>query len=105
MTIDTEKYKKILEDRLQELDERLHHIEDELDEPVDSDFEERATERECDEVLESLGNAGIAETKKIRSALLRIKDGTYGECIDCGEDISEERLNVVPYAAKCRNCA
>ncbi len=105
MTIDTEKYKKILEDRLQELDERLHHIEDELDEPVDSDFEERATEREGDEVLESLGNAGIAETKKIRSALLRIKDGTYGECIDCGEDISEERLNVVPYAAKCRNCA
>lgn len=105
MAIDTDKYKKILEDRLHELDVRLHNIEDELDEPADNDFEERATEREGDEVLECLGNAGIAETKKIRGALARIKDGTYGECIDCGEDIGTARLDVVPFAAKCRNCA
>ncbi len=103
--IDIEKYKKILLDRLDELDERLHHIEDELDEPAHKDNQERATERESDEVLESLGNAGLLEFRKIQSALRRIKNGTFGQCIECGEDISIARLDVVPYAAKCRDCA
>ncbi len=103
--IDTDKYKTILLNRLSELDERLHHIEDELDEPADKDVEERATERESDEVLESLGNAGLLEFRKIQSALRRVKDGTFGICIDCEEEISAARLDVVPHAPKCRKCA
>lgn len=102
---DSEKYKQILLARLKELDTRLHDIEHELDEPVEKDFEDRATEREGDEVLESLGNAGLIEIKKIQSALNRIQDGTFGECVSCGEEISPERLNTVPHAAQCRKCA
>lgn len=98
-------YKKRLLDRLAELEGRLTGIEAELDEPMDQDVEERATEREGDEVLESLGNAGLAEIRKLQAALNRVEDGTYGECLKCGKDILPERLDVVPHAALCRKCA
>lgn len=102
---DRQIYKKRLLDRLKELDSRLHGIEGELVEPSPADDEERATEREGDEVLEGLGNAGLAEIGAIKHALLRIEDKTYGICVACGEDISEERLDLVPQAPRCRNCA
>ncbi len=94
-----------LRNRLAELNARLSGVEAELDQPADADFEERATEREGDEVLESLGNAGLLEIRMIQAALGRIADGTFGECVACGEPISEERLNAVPHAARCKRCA
>lgn len=97
--------RKQLLDRRGELDARLNRIEDELDEPVSKDFEERATEREDEEVLEDLGAAGVRELRMIDAALQRIEDGSYGICVTCGDPISEERLDVVPQAPKCRDCA
>jgi len=91
--------------RLRELNERLEKTESELDQPMNADAEDRATERESDEVLEGLGNAGLAEIRMIEAALDRIRDGTFGECVACGEPISDERLDAVPYPARCRNCA
>ena len=102
---DLEKYEARLRDRLNELTHRLEEIEEDLDEPADQDAEERATEREGDEVLESLGQAGLAEIKMIQAALIRIENGDYGECTSCGEEISTERLDVVPHTPLCRNCA
>lgn len=98
-------YKKRLTRRLAELEGRLHEIEDELDEPVAADSEDRATEREGDEVLESLGEAGLMEIRQINAALARIEDGTYGECAVCGKQISDERLDAVPHTNVCRKCA
>ncbi len=102
---DLQRYESRLKDRLNELTHRLEEIEEDLDEPADQDAEERATEREGDEVLESLGQAGLAEIKMIQSALTRIEDREYGECVSCGEPISTERLDVVPHTPLCRNCA
>ena len=104
-TVDVQKYEKQLQDRLHELSERLEEIEEDLDEPADPDAEERATEREGDEVLENLGNTGLAEMRMIHAALARIKDGTFGLCVACGDPISKERLEVLPHTPKCRNCA
>ena len=56
-------------------------------------------------MLEDLGNAGLKEMEKIRAALSRIEDGSYGVCAKCGDDISPERLDAVPHAALCRTCA
>jgi len=94
-----------LEARLAVLDARVHAIEDQLDDPVTQDWEDRAIEREGDEVLEGLGNQGLQEIEMIRAALARIVDGTYGECLKCGEEISSHRLDVVPHAPLCRTCA
>jgi RNA polymerase-binding transcription factor DksA len=103
--VNVEKYEKRLRDRLHELSKRLDEIEENLDEPADPDVEERATEREGDEVLENLGNAGLAEIGTIQSALARIKEGTFGFCVACGEPISKERLDVLPHTPRCRRCA
>ena len=102
---DMQRYEKRLQDRLAELSERLEGIEDDLEEPADPDIEERATEREGDEVLESLGQAGLVEVRLIQAALARITDGTYGVCVACGEPISMERLDVLPHTPICKNCA
>lgn len=94
-----EHYEKILRARLAELERRLHKIEHDLDEAPNPDFEERATERSNDEVLEEIGATGLNEIKAIRAALQRIEDGTYGICINTGEPIPEARLDAVPHAA------
>ena len=94
-----------LSERLGELQNRLDGIEQALDETPSADAEDRATEREGDEALESLGLAGLDEIRAIEAALKRIDDGTYGVCVNCGEDILPERLVTVPFTARCRFCA
>lgn len=103
--IDIEARKTALMDRLRELDARLHEIEDELDNPPSKDWEEAAVEREGDEVLEQLGQSGQDEILRIRAALKRIRDGEYGICVRCGDEISPERLDVLPDAPLCKDCA
>ncbi|HKK86415.1 MAG TPA: TraR/DksA family transcriptional regulator [Roseovarius sp.] len=100
-----EDYRKILMSRLAELDSRLHQIEAELDEPHSKDWEESAVEREGDEVLEQLGQSGLDEIARIRAALKRVRDGSFGQCVQCGEEISHERLETLPDTPLCRNCA
>jgi len=46
----------------------------------------------------------IAEIRDIDSALMRIAEGGYGTCSDCGDDIAIERLRVYPTAKRCRPC-
>jgi RNA polymerase-binding transcription factor DksA len=103
--IDVARYKKRLLVRRAELQNRLDGIEADLDETPSADWEERATEREGDEVLEELGAAGAAELRMIAAALDRIEAGTFGECVACGAEISAERLDVLPHAPRCRHCA
>lgn len=98
-------FKEKLETRLKELNLRLGAIENSLDQPGNKNIEDQATERENDEVLEGLGDAGLMEIRMIHAALKRIEDGVYGECVVCGADISPERLELLPHAPRCRNCA
>ena len=44
------------------------------------------------------------EFVELQAALKRIKNGTYGICIDCGEWINVERLRASPSAQRCINC-
>jgi RNA polymerase-binding transcription factor DksA len=103
--VDVSHFESRLRNRLGELNARLSGVEAELDQPAAADSGERATEREGDEVLEHLGTVGLSEIRMIQAALGRIADGSFGECVACGEEISEERLNAVPHAARCKNCA
>lgn len=40
----------------------------------------------------------------IEKALARIKEGTYGFCLMCGEEIPSERLASFPQAKRCSGC-
>ncbi len=42
--------------------------------------------------------------KKIKKALARIENGTFGLCEKCGEDISKKRLNARPVTTQCIDC-
>lgn len=91
--------------RLASLDEKLHQIEEELESHQSKDWEEMATEREGDEVLEGMGVSGQHEIRMIKAALQRMDEGEYGICMKCGDDISEDRLDVLPWTPFCRKCA
>ena len=41
---------------------------------------------------------------KIKEALGRIDDGSYGKCEECGENISRERLEARPVTTLCIDC-
>ena len=92
-------------DRRAALAERMVSIETELDSHQNRDWEELATEREADEVLEGMGQSALSELRMIDAALVRVEAGTYGGCARCGADIGEERLDVLPFTPFCRDCA
>jgi len=97
--------KKQLEQRLSDLGARVEEIEDDLRTPRSASWEDRATEIEGDEVLDALEGSAVGEIADIRAALRRIDEGTYGICARCGEDIAEKRLEALPYATECIDCA
>ncbi|SFO22294.1 transcriptional regulator, TraR/DksA family [Roseovarius lutimaris] len=103
--MNTQKYRDALMARLGELDTRLHAIEGALDSQKSKDWDEMAAEREDDEMLEHLGQSGQDEIARIRAALERIRQGSYGTCTGCGEQIAPERLDILPETPLCRACA
>jgi len=97
--------KAVLLARRAELTGELKRIEDQLDDEPPKDWEDRAAERQGDEVLEAMGQHDLTELRAIDAALARIDDGSYGTCAKCGAGISPKRLAAVPTAALCRTCA
>lgn len=94
-----------LEARQADLQRRIAEIDAEFDSHEAKDWEEMATEREGDEVLEDLGQSAKLELRMIEAALIRVKEDEYGYCVQCGEQIAEERLDLIPATPFCRNCA
>jgi DnaK suppressor protein len=46
-----------------------------------------------------------AETlARIDAALTRLDTGMYGDCFDCGGEISDKRLRAMPFAVRCTAC-
>ena len=41
---------------------------------------------------------------KVNDALLRLEQGDYGNCYECGEEIAEKRLRALPFAVRCKTC-
>ena len=45
------------------------------------------------------------ELSRVEAALRSIDDGTYGTCTNCGKPIGTERLEAIPWAPTCIDCA
>ena len=45
------------------------------------------------------------ELSRVEAALRSVDDGTYGTCTNCGNPIAPERLEAIPWAATCIDCA
>jgi DnaK suppressor protein len=60
-----------------------------------------ATERDL-----ALRSVGLESSllREVRAALRRIRDGSFGTCIECESAISRKRLQAVPWASLCIKC-
>jgi len=94
-----------LKAQLDQLLDRSREIRDDLRHPLDADSEEQATDLADDEALAGVDEVLRKEIADIRQALLRIEDGSYGYCAKCGDEISKGRLEAMPTATLCINCA
>jgi DnaK suppressor protein len=56
------------------------------------------------EFLFSQGTSGHAQMLQVRQALERLKDGSFGECQNCGETIGTKRLEALPWTPYCITC-
>ena len=56
------------------------------------------------ELLFIQGTNGHVQMGQVRSALERLQDGTYGECLQCERPIGEKRLEAVPWTPYCIEC-
>lgn len=92
------KLKTDITQRINAIDKDIRH------DDLSSNWTEQATERENDEVLDSLGNTAEHELLMINSALKRIDSGDYFSCSICGEDIPAARLELLPFATHCVSC-
>ena len=77
---------------LTEVKENMADMSDQASAEIDRDFLLRIEDRKRKLIL------------KIREALARIQDGTFGICEICGESISEERLRARPVTTQCIEC-
>ena len=94
-----------LTQQLAELEGRQQRIVQDLAEPLNPDSSEQAVEMEDDASLESQSALVAREIASVNRAFLRIENGTYGECVRCGDAIAPKRLEARPEAALCISCA
>jgi len=70
------------------------------------------TEDECDlatmsherELLYNLHESDYARLRFIEDAMKAMDRGDYGECVRCGDEINQKRLEAVPWATTCLRC-
>lgn len=105
---DLKKMRQHLEEQLELLENRLRNIEKNRSRKknaLEQDWEEQATVRQNDEVLDGLEHEGTIQIEAIRTALSRIDEGTYGTCDGCEKPIAPARLKALPHATLCIACA
>jgi len=106
---DLRKIRELLQRRRRSILESTRGANSELeslkDQERDPEFEENAQSELADYTLSSLVENQRRELLMIDSALRRLDEGAFGECIDCGDDIPVERLEVLPFALRCEEDA
>ena len=55
-------------------------------------------------MIEAIGSQELKRLRMIDSALTRIQQGKYGQCIKCSKKIPQSRLEALPYALMCVEC-
>jgi DnaK suppressor protein len=70
----------------------------------DAGFSDRSHSTEERSRLIALVGSHRQNLRDVELALERMDAGTYGSCVRCGEPISAERLEALPWAALCIDC-
>lgn len=68
------------------------------------DFKDMAIEESQAVVEQAKAGQAAEELERVIAARRRLQDGTYGECLDCGEEIDLRRLTALPATPYCTAC-
>ena len=74
------------------------------DEEATQDIADKALNSYTKEFLFHQSNTDRTQLQLVVEALGRIRDGSFGECVTCGEEINSKRLEAVPWARYCLAC-
>lgn len=101
-----EYFKTILNQRLDELINHADHTMTELISQTIQEIEyvDRAAVDTNQTMMLRIRSRESLLIKKIRAALERVENHSYGICESCGEDISIKRLEARPVTTKCIHC-
>jgi len=103
-----EQFKKTLEERQRVLRESVSRTEQDgrTADVSDSaqDIADRASSSYQKEFLFHQSNNDRQLLLMVDSALERIRQGSYGECVSCGNEINAKRLQAVPWTRYCISC-
>lgn len=102
-----EQFHKRLLQKQQELTQAVVRNEQDgrtADEEVTQDIADKATNSYTKEFLFHQSNADRSQLQLVNDALLRLREGSFGECINCGDELNLKRLEAVPWAGLCINC-
>ena len=100
-------FRKRLEGRQQELRRIVTKTEQDgrtVDEGSAQDIADRAASSYTKEFLFSQSNNDRQILQMVEGALVRIREGAFGECISCGKEINAKRLEAVPWTRHCIEC-
>ena len=84
--------------------ERTEDYGREADRDVSQDPADKASNSYTKELLFSQSTNERNTLKLIEEALDRRAEGTFGDCINCGEEITPKRLDAIPWAPHCIRC-
>ena len=102
-----EAFKKKLEERQQTLRRTVSRTEEDgrvADQDTAQDIADRAASSYTKEFLFSQSNNERQLLQMVETALQRIREGTFGECVNCGNEINAKRLEAVPWTRYCIAC-
>ena len=102
-----EQFKKKLEERQQELRRVVSRTEQDgrdADSEVAQDIADKAANSYNKEFLFHQSNNDRRLLQMVEGALARIREGNFGECISCGQEINPKRLEAVPWTRHCIEC-
>ena len=102
---DTENIKKTLLALRAELQQRIEQTQSEERHEVEEGDDTTAQLWQASEIRDGLNDEAVAELGDINRALARLDAGDYGICTSCGEPINPARLEALPYAELCIECA
>lgn len=100
-------FRKRLEDRQQSLRKTVSRTEEDgriADQDTAQDIADRAASSYTKEFLFSQSNNDRQLLQMVETALLRIREGVFGECVSCGNEINAKRLEAVPWTRYCIAC-
>lgn len=105
MNTDRQSIRTRLENELRALQARARAVEDDLRHPLEADSAEQAIDLADDETLAGIDEVLQREAAQVRAAIARLDQGRYGACTSCGQPIDARRLEALPTATRCIECA